>query len=90
MLSTGARRNPRGHHDHAGDRYWINSSAIASSVSGTSIPSALAVLRLMTNSYFVGAQQRRIAWQGRSFRSFPCATRGDRRVQTSLHEHWQR
>jgi hypothetical protein len=22
MLSTGVRRNPRGHRDHAGDRYW--------------------------------------------------------------------
>jgi hypothetical protein len=33
----------------------ITSSARASSVAGTSSPSALAVLRLMTNSYLVGA-----------------------------------
>src|SRR5262249_19624574 len=33
----------------------ITSSARASSVGGTSMPSALAVLRLMTNSYLVGA-----------------------------------
>ena len=34
--------------------YSITSSARASSVGGTSRPSALAVLRLMTSSYFVG------------------------------------
>ena len=34
--------------------YSITSSARASSVSGISRPSALAVLRLMTSSYFVG------------------------------------
>src|SRR5215472_3049556 len=38
----------------------ITSSARASRVGGTSRPSALAVLRLITNSYFVGA------WTGRS------------------------
>ena len=35
--------------------YSITSSAVASSVGGTSIPSAMAVLRLMTSSYLVGA-----------------------------------
>jgi hypothetical protein len=53
MLSTGARRDPRGHHDHAEDRYWITSSAVANSVSGTSMPSALAAVSLMTNSNLV-------------------------------------
>ena len=38
-----------------GDRYSITSSARASSVGGTSRPSAFAVLRLMTSSYLVGA-----------------------------------
>jgi hypothetical protein len=33
----------------------ITSSAVASSAGGTSRPSVLAVLRLMTNSYFVGS-----------------------------------
>jgi hypothetical protein len=35
--------------------YSITSSAVERSVGGTVRPSALAVLRLMTNSYFVGA-----------------------------------
>jgi hypothetical protein len=35
--------------------YSITSSARASSVGGTSRPSALAVLRLITSSYLVGA-----------------------------------
>jgi hypothetical protein len=35
------------------DRYAMTSSAVASSLSGTLSPSALAVLRLMTRSYFV-------------------------------------
>ena len=35
--------------------HWITSSAVANSVSGTVRPSALAVLRLMTNSNLVGA-----------------------------------
>jgi hypothetical protein len=39
MLSTGARRNPRGHHDHAGDRYWITSSAVANSDAVAAPPS---------------------------------------------------
>jgi hypothetical protein len=56
----GARRNPRGHHDHARDRYWITSSAVASSVSGTVRPSALAVLRFSANSNLIGC------WTGRS------------------------
>jgi hypothetical protein len=37
------------------DRYSITSSARPMSVFGTLRPSALAVLRLMTSSYFVGA-----------------------------------
>jgi hypothetical protein len=45
--------NLRGHHDHAGHRYWITSSAVANRVSGTDSPSALAALRLMTSSIFV-------------------------------------
>ena len=52
MLSTGARRNPRGHHDQAGDRYWITSSAVANSVSGMVRPRALAVLRFTAISNF--------------------------------------
>ena len=36
-------------------RYWITSSAVASSVSGMVRPRALAVLRLMTSSNFVGS-----------------------------------
>jgi hypothetical protein len=36
-------------------RYSITSSARASSVAGTSMPSALAVLMLITSSYLVGA-----------------------------------
>ena len=35
--------------------YSINSSAVASSLSGTVTPSALAVLRLITSSNLVGA-----------------------------------
>ena len=35
--------------------HWITSSAVANSVSGMARPSALAVLRLMTISYLVGA-----------------------------------
>jgi hypothetical protein len=42
--------NHRGHHDHAGDRYWITSSAVANSVSGMVRPSALAVLGSTTRS----------------------------------------
>ena len=34
--------------------YWITSSAVANNVSEMVSPSALAVLRLMTNSYLVG------------------------------------
>jgi hypothetical protein len=40
--------------------YSITSSARASSIGGTSRPSAFAVLRLITSSYLVGA------WTGRS------------------------
>src|SRR5271156_734210 len=40
--------------------YWVTSSAVANSVSGTVRPSALAVLRLMTSSSLVAC------WTGRS------------------------
>src|SRR5262249_39169765 len=54
------RERPRGRHaaeqrDELTPPHSITSSARASSVGGTSRPSALAVLRLITNSYFVGA-----------------------------------
>ena len=39
----------------------ITSSARASSVGGTSRPSALAVLRLMTSSYLVGCLHRQVS-----------------------------
>jgi hypothetical protein len=38
------------------DRYSINSLARASTAGGIARPSALAVLRLITNSYFAGAR----------------------------------
>src|SRR5262249_16756758 len=41
--------------------YSITSSARASTVGGTSRPSALAVFRLITSSYFVGACTGRLA-----------------------------
>src|SRR5262245_49846932 len=40
----------------------ITSSARASSVGGTSRPSALAVLRLITSSYLFGRCKGRVAW----------------------------
>jgi len=40
-------------------RYSITSSALASKVGGTSRPSVLAVLRLITSSYLVGACSQR-------------------------------
>ena len=45
----------------AATRYWITSSAVANSVSGMVRPSALAVLRLMTNSNLVGCRTGRSA-----------------------------
>src|SRR4029077_11269696 len=45
--------------DHAA--YWITSSAVANSVSGMVRPSALAVLRLITSSNFVGCMTGRSA-----------------------------
>ena len=41
-------------------RYWITSSAVANSVSGMVRPSALAVLRLMTNSNLNGCNTGKI------------------------------
>jgi hypothetical protein len=49
--------------------YSITSSAVASNVAGTVRPSALAVLRLMTRSYLVGA------WTGSSFGFAPLRMR---------------
>lgn len=42
-------------------RYWITSSARASTAGGIVRPSALAVLRLITNSNFVGCSMGRSA-----------------------------
>src|SRR5215468_3758971 len=55
-----SRRRAAEQRDELASLHSITSSARASSVGGTSRPSALAVLRLITNSYFVGA------WTGRS------------------------
>ena len=48
--------------------HWIDSSAVASSISGMVMPRALAVLRLMTNSNTVGC------WTGRSAGLTPLST----------------
>src|SRR5262249_7922106 len=58
-LLRARRERPRGRaaeqrYEHAAATHSITSSARASSVGGTSRPSALAVLRLMTSSYFGG------------------------------------
>src|SRR5262249_39736962 len=53
LYCVGSRSNGR--------RYSITSSAVESSVGGTSRPSALAVLRLITSSYLVGACTGRLA-----------------------------
>jgi hypothetical protein len=59
LLRTGgewpARRRTAEKGDELAPLHSINSSARASSVGGTSRPSAFAVLRLITSSYFVGA-----------------------------------
>src|SRR5262249_8577366 len=49
------RRTAEQRDERAPSHHSITSSARASSVAGTSMPSAFAVLRLMTNSYLVGA-----------------------------------
>src|SRR5215471_278608 len=49
------RLHPAEQRDERASLHSITSSARASSVGGTSRPSALAVLRLMTSSYLVGA-----------------------------------
>jgi hypothetical protein len=55
-ISRGPRSaNGRHMHRSADRRYSITSSARASSVAGRSKPIALAVLRLITSSYLVGA-----------------------------------
>jgi hypothetical protein len=51
---------PSWHHDRAGDRHWITSSAVASSVSGIVRPWAWAVLSLITLSILFAC------WTGRS------------------------
>ena len=53
--SLDARNRSRSPCDKMTVAHWITSSAPASSEGGTSRPSALAVLRLITNSNFVGA-----------------------------------
>ena len=59
MLSIGDEGNHRGRHDHTEARYWITSSAVASSVSGTVRFSALAVLRLTVRSNLLGCSTGR-------------------------------
>src|SRR6516164_8648267 len=59
-LLRARRERPRAHRateqrDELAADHSITSSARASTVAGMSRPSALAVLRLMTSSYFVGA-----------------------------------
>src|SRR6266498_789881 len=49
------RRRAAEQRDELAPSHSITSSARASSVAGTSRPSAFAVLRLITNSYLVGA-----------------------------------
>jgi hypothetical protein len=39
-INTASRRNLIGHGDHVRDRYWINSSAVARSMSGMVRPRA--------------------------------------------------
>ena len=49
----------------AKESYWITSSARAITIGGKSMPSAPAVLRLTTNSIFVGCPTGRSAGVGR-------------------------
>src|SRR5262249_33586374 len=56
------RRGPAEQRDELAPLHSITSSARASSVGGTSRPSALAVFKLITNSYLVGACTGR--WEG--------------------------
>src|SRR5262249_51740202 len=65
-LLCGKRQRPRDRRasekgDELAPLHSITSSARASSDVGTSMPSALAVLRLITSSYFVGACTGRFA-----------------------------
>ena len=63
-LLRARRERPRGHRtadESASSHYSITSSARASSVGGTSRPSAFAVLRLMISSNFVGCTTGRSA-----------------------------
>src|SRR5262249_25180235 len=66
------RRRAAEQRDERAALHSITSSARASSVGGTSRPSALAVLRLITSSYFVGACTGRSA-------AFRCAIAVPRR-----------
>src|SRR5262249_5414639 len=67
------RERPRGNtakqRDELAADHSITSSASASSVAGTSRPSALAVFRLMTNWIFVACMTGRLGWTGAPSRS---------------------
>jgi hypothetical protein len=54
-VSGGGGPSPARGAKHAAIRYSMTSSARASTFAGTSRPSVLAVLRLITRSYFTGA-----------------------------------
>src|SRR6266516_492220 len=69
-----------GHPPH----HSITSSARASSVGGTSRPSALAVLRLITSSNFVGCSTREIGGLG----AFENLADIDAHLAISLREAW--
>src|SRR2546422_10158965 len=66
---TWAGLPPAGSHQLAWRTHSITSSARASSVGGTSMPSVLAVLRLMTSSNLIGA------WTGSSLGFAPLRMR---------------
>jgi hypothetical protein len=66
ILLCRIRANKRHHAIHS-----ITSSASASSVGGTVRPSALAVLRLSTNSNFVGCSTGKIGHQASRIGNFP-------------------
>jgi len=72
-LLRARRERPRGRRaeqrDERAPSHSITSSAVASSVAGTSMPIVLAVCRLITSSYLVGA------WTGRSPGFSPLSTR---------------
>jgi hypothetical protein len=66
LLLRARRERPRGRRaaeqgDELSPSHSMTSSAVASSVGGTVMPSALAVLRLITNSNFVGCSTGKLA-----------------------------